>query len=1218
MDINKPSLRSGVLIGYYDPFNVYPLVKDDLQNKFPLTNLHWKYNISKPLKSIPLLPVNFEEEIPKHILTKESDNVYLRIMFIQYENLDTYRSQVRPLIKEWLKHLVSKTEVEWVIILYMGSSLKDKLSSIIKTSIFDKLKIDFGVDGKELQALSVDSGLNERCFKVRELYENDMMKLESYNELIGQVKDLLVSTFNKRYVLYNQMIDNHKTADFEAFTLRLKLAYLLNDMHLLSDSLSIYDGLSSTLDKLYNSDPSQFETSVSCIPPDLNNYDFEKSFDSNSIMNSIKNKKINLFELKCLIFANQSSLLQSSAEYASSISISSIFISSIYQKLLYFLNDLSNIFGDVLNEWIFVVIDNYLNLPICDELVDRNKANADDNQSNPLSEILEFKGELKLSQRSKLTKMASSYGYTINSVNEILENISLDDEVKPKRNFELSYKPLLTILVDDGSFYKHFESLTESIIQDFVNVGRSKTIDILSIDLALLNYQLGNYQESLNILQDSYEFFINNSWNFMGGILLETYLNCTEKVDQNDYNLLSLTCLRLFSNLINARNGKFGINNYKLIRPIGNIAKLFTKIEEYSSKLNELIEFPLDDVFKVEIMPFIRSDETTKADRYLMEVKLCNYYGIEFNFEHITLSLENSEGIISFAGENVKVSNKEENTIYLYSNDFRFGSFNPSKIIIRVNNRLHFTKKYTFEKESVEDTVVQYNNETILKDSFLNESISKGITFNDSDLSGSRLLFYQGLSKFSCNFCSPDDIDLKSTELLLKIKNGQKAIEDVSIEIIPCTSGLKINQDKLKDRLKIEKILPEEFIDIKIPYSYYSDNKIVSLKASITYSSEGEKYNHTISDLVDTTLTISVSVQDIFKSHYIFSKFQVGTANSKVPIRILSNCLTTSNENYKIFGPKNSPSVIAFGEQPASYFYKITPKSDYKVKSIDSLDLTITYSNLQNECYSIVERFILNKLKELMLENYWFLIKKLIFNEFKFDLNNYAINKEVRILNNHEIELLEERILLRHIPKVEEKKKIIGLFKHVLFENEMNVNISSDFESRQLFISVPIPVLSILQIVEFEFERKAQYLVGEPIIMNLKIESLTKWSCDKTKSNSMDKLEILAESSPSKSQNTSNTSSKKEPFQLMIQNDESWLISGFKKETFQIDYELNKNVNTFEVVLIPLTVGKLLLPKISVKTLDNLEKDFSMDINFKNGLETLLVVPDVNSITFSF
>ena len=64
------------------------------------------------------------------------------------------------------------------------------------------------------------------------------------------------------------------------------------------------------------------------------------------------------------------------------------------------------------------------------------------------------------------------------------------------------------------------------------------------------------------------------------------------------------------------------------------------------------------------------------------------------------------------------------------------------------------------------------------------------------------------------------------------------------------------------------------------------------------------------------------------------------------------------------------------------------------------------------------------------------------------------------------------------------------------------------------------------------------------------------------------------------------------------------------------------------MTLIPLTVGKIPLPQVSIKELtdgvnlsiDDEEDDDSddIDIEFINGLETILVIPEVNSITFSF
>lgn len=98
--------RNTIGIGYYDPFAVYPLIKDEIDKLFPIQNLHVRFHPSQPLKTINNLPIKMIEEIPNKKSDQNQldiDGIYSRVMFIKVESLDKYRSQVRPLIREWLK-----------------------------------------------------------------------------------------------------------------------------------------------------------------------------------------------------------------------------------------------------------------------------------------------------------------------------------------------------------------------------------------------------------------------------------------------------------------------------------------------------------------------------------------------------------------------------------------------------------------------------------------------------------------------------------------------------------------------------------------------------------------------------------------------------------------------------------------------------------------------------------------------------------------------------------------------------------------------------------------------------------------------------------------------------------------------------------------------------------------------------------------------------------
>lgn len=1260
MELSDLNLRNPIKVGYYNPFDIYLTIKDDFESKFPLTNLHWKYHPLKPLKSIPLLPVKLIEEVPKSVAHEvDNDSVYIRLMFIKVESIDTYRSQVRPLIKAWMNKLVENSGLEWAIILFIPSSGKDKTSSIIKTSAFDKLKMDFGVDGKELPSSLNDEDSdseNEHCFKLKESYENDIQKLEAYNDITGKLKSLLLKSFNRQYQTYNDEIIQHDIKkgsidlDIPKFNMKLKLANLLNDMRLLQESFDIYNELTTDLTHLQSKFPEKFDNALITIPKDFTNYVFESSFDLKNLKNKLFNyqsNSVNILEIKILLFINKSILLQSLSNFATSISISSLFISNLFQNVIYFLNDLNSMFPNQnLEEWSYIIVDNYLNLPICDKLIEiNNKNNSESTQTYNLNEIYEFKGELRLLQRNLLSKLAEKKHF---SFTEILQDISLDDKGK-KPELELSFEPLISILESETKYYDYFEKLTEAIIQDFVAAERSKSIDILSIDLAILNYKRGNYAEALNILQDSYEFFIQNGWNFMGGILLEIYLECIEKIQNTAASLILTTCLKLFSNLTNKDNNKVGINNYGRTKKQTQVKSLFEKIVNYSTKLDHTYKFPIKHLFDVKILPFIKPAKQ-KTDKNYVEVEIDNFFGIDFHFDSIELVLSsksseedpvNSANQLLFKSNNLSLSQNLKNLLKVHTTDFQIGVFKLSNLIIKVNDKLHLVQNIS-ELEIQDDEVSVENNTTVIrhsKNSILTDSIVGGphhASDDDTLVPYQEFIMYQNLKKFRCEFLNPLQIRLGKSSVALKLLNGEAAVENIKATISPISTGLSID-GKLNENFTLDSLKANETHIFDIPYIYLGEDQIIEFLAKVIYTVNGEEFQHIIKEKIDKTLTISVSVQDIFKSDFVFSKFQVGTSNAKLPIRILSNDLKTLNENYKIEKPPSVPngrSHVTFGEQPASFFYKIIPNTNYTIDVSDTLDLSVNYSNLQDECLAIMEHFMLNYFEENDILDYWFLFKGQIFKHLKFDLNRYAIFGTVVLTNYYEVGLLAEKLTNQHIDVLKVKNLLTGFFQSLFCEtNELSKSVipSSEFLQRELLISVPIPVLSILQIVDLEFERKPQYVVGEPILVKLKVESTSRWSTqsplrddvEASASEDTQDLSILAESSPHKVSPDKSlikaSKAEKDSFQITIQNDENWLISGLKKQSFDIDPSKIVNENYFELILIPLNVGKLLLPRISIKSMNlNSKNDISMDFSVKNGLDTLLVVPELDSITFSF
>lgn len=251
------------------------------------------------------------------------------------------------------------------------------------------------------------------------------------------------------------------------------------------------------------------------------------------------------------------------------------------------------------------------------------------------------------------------------------------------------------------------------------------------------------------------------------------------------------------------------------------------------------------------------------------------------------------------------------------------------------------------------------------------------------------------------------------------------------------------------------------------------------MRAKIEYKVDNEEqYSFQVSYNIDTALTISVTVQDIFKRDFIYSKFQVGTSNPKYPIRIINNDLTTES-NYEIIKPSKFPSydIIAFGEQPSNFFYKIKPKSN-KVYLNDTLSLKVDYTNLQEECEEYVSQEIIHQLERIKLVKYWYLIKDVIVSKLTFDLNGFAVYKTIRFLNGLELNLLAERIILQYVESSVDQKNLVKLMLNLLVNHNFETPIDS-YEYNNvlhLHISVPVPVLKYLQIVEYEYDKNSTLL----------------------------------------------------------------------------------------------------------------------------------------------
>ncbi|CAN3377348.1 hypothetical protein DIURU_003406 [Diutina rugosa] len=1162
-------------VGFYDPFSVYP--RKDFESKFPLTSLHWKYDAARPVQSIPLLPVKMVEEVPK-ANAKSIASVYARIMFVKFDNLDEYRSQVRPLIKEWLKQLVTPAG-DWMIVYVAPANSKEKQSTIIKVSNFGKLLRDFGPEGKELTGLGFTPTFDRtRICKYRQ------GNSELLTDVIVNLKGLLVDSFSQKYAYFSRELappqaeKGRVQKPIERIRLKFGLAGLLNDMHLFQDALEVFNDMSSNdVVALLQEFPPQSTVSIS---PVLKQRFFAQ-------YKYLPEKDPQLFDILCTIFANQSALLQSLATHATTISISAIYVSQLFQKSIDFLSELLVNYRQslLLAEFAIRMIDEYISLPLVAKLIGENSKQGNEYD---LHEILEFRGELLLFQRSRYKDIAINYyGYTVIGVSDVSieerSNHSSGNPVKEKPM--ITYQPIIDAMSTPETFYAFYENLTESIIKDFVKSGREKTIDIMSIDLALMAYQQGHYKQALSIIQDSYDYFISKGWNFMGGFLLEIYLDCLHHDTDENYEKLTLGTLKLFFSIFHHGRvvNSIGVNNYGAIKHHEYFESLVNRIRAYSSKIDRVLTFPLE--FAYEIKPFIGSEK----NRYFIKMSIPNRSPLNLEFKAIELVLEDSDGMeLEFTTEGIEIHSESTETVKLWSKDFKEGQFQPKRLTIQVYENLVYTKEFPMPKNTTSDLTIQHSepgSSTLSVNDIpaTNDTVG-GLMEKRENESKVILRMFQHSSSVWCEFTNTEEIELGITEVNFCIHSSDEQLEDVEVTVVPATPGVTLS---IQSRILLDNpIPPHSTHTIRIPFTYYSDNKLVNLGAMLRYRSGDKWHSHTMSSTVDITLEVSVTVQDSFRAQFLYSKFTIGSSQAMSPLRLLSSELVSSDndKSFEIVSPvyPKLNQLVVFSDQPASLFYKIIPRVS-ELSPSRCFDLYVSYMSLKKECQQVTLEALESALETIDASSLMYLCRTKILSKAQFDINHYALYGSVKVVNAQELLDWSEEQLKNFIP---DTSKIMPVLSSVLSTIQSSATCVSDFY--KLHISVPMPILNFLQIVSYNFDRKSQFSVGEPIKMTLAVKTIDKWTGP-------------------------GDEWKDCKFELTIPSDDNWSVTGLLKTTF-IPKEAPFMV---ELVLVPLVVGKLPLPKVLIKHSPE-KPHLLVDFAYANGSETLLIVPESESITFTF
>lgn len=866
----SPFFEQKTVIAYYDPFDVLSDIRGTFQSQFPLTRLHWNHSL-RPLRTIDKLDVDLVEETahsqatPKHQMLGLSPEPYLKIALVKCEDNETYRGTIRKIIREWFEKNVTgvRDPTEWLIVHYVPPGGKASSSTRFKYGVLDKIKVDFNSDSKK-----------DRVLQIRKDYPTQEAQADAWKDLMTRIKEGLLNAFSSRVDLYQDEINKLETEKHvlgwnfgKFFVMKEGLALAFERMNLYDDALLLYDELEESFLQIQQSKAITFFTEVGfdTIPPPL--LILQKDAGMRHL---ILSNEITLFGFHVYLFARQAFLILCIAKASTSRSIGSVKVGELFLRLRSFLGEITGLLlsnkknSQAISEWTYNVAQEFLGST---SWVD----------SSVVREVAEGRGELILLLRSSLELIAATKSWVIEGV---LSEVSLESKSDNTKEHLIANEIMKRNLESSTIFYEEYKSLTLQALAEFKVADKGRIQTLLTSQLALLDYQLGNYESASDLLRSIPNIFASQGWDLVSTSLLTVYLNCLKHFDRKEDTLInSLELLSRHSHL-SQEDIKERID---VIQSLADVVSCSTNLDNFFSTTIDSNVVTASD-----------------SDTFILQATLTNPLKFPFNIDSATITMRNvndSSDVLSFeVKETAPIVLQPGNTTLKFENRrFEQVKFKVTALFI-TRGKLSFTKNYT-------------ENMPIL------------------------LQLYSSSQNLNASYRIPPTSLLVERRIGLVINSGVNNVTSGTVSFKAVTPGLKFITTKAQNDDTVNNSAIVKVTDgrppvvsfsnleagtstmITVPYVIDFDVMNVRVRSIINYKTAKGDFQHILEDAIDISLALSVNVQDFYKGDKLFSKFLISCNHPERPVLILETDLK-STETYETSSPSGSTrscvSIFAF------------------------------------------------------------------------------------------------------------------------------------------------------------------------------------------------------------------------------------------------------------------------------------------------------------------
>lgn len=452
----------------------------------------------------------------------------------------------------------------------------------------------------------------------------------------------------------------------------------------------------------------------------------------------------------------------------------------------------------------------------------------------------------------------------------------------------------------------------------------------------------------------------------------------------------------------------------------------------------------------------------------------------------------------------------------------------------------------------------------------------------------------------------------ETRRILMKILPGRNNISQGRLRLKTATAGLRLNihetksldDDRAASSLRtaregdaqiiiLDNLSAETTSRLEIPYTMEIQSEpTVTIRVDASYQTEQGTYTLYDVAVVSVILPVAVTVQDIFRSSCLYSRFSI-SPSTLVPLH-LTDCQIAETEAYETAtgGEFRGPSVV-FPKQPATWTVRLVPKLESSVDATQRLTLSVNFQSMDDLILSTLEEKFTS---DFLTTPHRFAARLLLGHLLKCvrtswteqDLEVAALTQEVEVWKMDDMDWPSVLCAFDRTNRTS-----IEEWLNNWHSQTSTIRFSAiTTAQRQLRLHVDVPPHPVLVAACLEVKglnlAKPTATLGQPILADLAMSLANSRELD---------VEASFE----------------------IATSDSWLVGGKRKG----NVKLTTNPIRVPVILFPQHVGHALLPSVSVKCRKRRQStgdgDSWTDVtnethNSMHG-RSILITPDIQSTT---